>query len=61
MTRLIFFLLNAAEHEIRPANNSQNANNCEYFLLNTAELETFSANNIVGIFIFISRENFMIS
>ena len=35
-----------------------------YFLLNIAEHENFSANkyeNAVGIFIFISRENFMLS
>ena len=31
------------------------------FLLNIAEHETVSGTTIVGIFIFISRENFMLS
>ena len=40
-----FFMLNTAEHEICPANKSQITNNCK----------------LVGIFIFISRENFMLN
>ena len=58
-------MLNTAEHEILPANKSQITNNCIFFFLNIAEHENFSANkyenaNNVGIFIFISRENFML-
>ena len=62
-------MLNSAEHEICPADKSQITYNCNFFLLNIAEHENFSANKyenanyctIVGIFIFISRENFMLS
>ena len=61
-----FFVFNSVEHEICPANNVQITYNCNFFLLNIAEHENFSANkyenaNKVGIFIFIGRENFMLS
>ena len=52
---------NSAGHEICPANNSQITNNCKFFLVNIAEKERFSANTFVSIFIFISRESFMLS
>ena len=52
---------NSAGHEICPANNSQITNNCKIFLVNIAEKERFSANTFVSIFIFISRESFMLS
>ena len=59
-------MLNSAEHEIGPANESQITNNCKFFLSNKAEHENFFGNkyenaNFVGIFIFISRENFMLN
>ena len=58
-------MLNSADHEIYPANKSQIINIANSFLLNIAEHENFSANmkmpTVVGIFIFISRENFMLS
>ena len=57
-------MLNSAVHEICPANKSQITNSCNSFLLNIAEHDNFSANmnmpSSVGIFIFISRENFML-
>ena len=46
-----FFMLNSAEHEICHANKSQITNNCTFFL----------AKHIVGIFIFISWEDFKFS
>ena len=49
-----FFMLNSAEHEICPANKSQITNNYIFFLAKCS-LAT------VGIFIFISREIFMLS
>ena len=60
-----FFMLHSAEHEICPANKSQITNNCNFFSA-IAEYENFSANKYenatkVGIFIFIRRENFMLS
>ena len=60
-----FFMLDSAEHEICPANKSQITINCKFFLAKQAEHENFSVINmkmptIVGIFIFISRENFML-
>ena len=45
----IVFMLNSIEHEIFHANKFQITNNAKFFLA------------IVGIFIFISRENFMLS
>ena len=39
-----FFMLNSAEHEIRPAYKSQITNNCKFFLVNIAEHGIFSAN-----------------
>ena len=54
-----FFMLNSAEHKIYPANIKllifENS-----FLLNIGEHENFPANEY-EIFIFISRENFMLS
>ena len=61
-----FFMLNSAEHEICPANNLKLLIIANSFLLNIAEHENFSANkyenaNYCWHFIFISRENFMLS
>ena len=61
-----FSMVNSAEHEICPANKSQITNNANSFLLNIAEHEHFYTSKyenatIVGIFIFISRVNFMLS
>ena len=59
-------MLNSAEHEIFHANKSQITNHAKFFLLNITVHENISANkyenaNYVGIFIFISRKNFMLS
>ena len=60
-------MLNSAEHEICPTHNSLITNNCNFFLaINIDERETSLLINmkmptIVGIFIFISREIFMLS
>ena len=62
-------MLNSAEHEICPANKSKITNNCNSSLLNIAEhkicllslLINMKMPTIVGIFIFISRENLMLS
>ena len=59
-------MLNSAEHEICPASKSQIANKCNSFMLNIAEhkislLINVKMPTIVGIFKFISRENFMLS
>ena len=65
-------MLNSAEHAICSANKSLINNNCKFsfffffFFAKIAEHENFSANkyenaNIVGIFIFISREMFVLS
>ena len=50
------FMLNSAEHEIFHANKSQITNNANFFLAKHSWAWTF-----VGIFIFISIENFMLS
>ena len=50
------FLLYIAEHEIFSANKYENANYLKFSLLINMKIPT-----IVGIFIFISRENFMLS
>ena len=39
-------MVNSAEHEICPANKSQNTNNCKFFLAKQTEHENFSANNM---------------
>ena len=56
-------MFNSAEHEICPAYKFQITNIANSFLLNIAKHEQNSANNenVVGIFIFISRENFKLS
>ena len=60
-------MLNSAENEVCPANKSQIKNFiANYFSLNNAGHEHFPAINmkmptIVGIFIYISREIFMLS
>ena len=53
---------NSAEHENLHANNLKLLTMPNSFLLNIAEYENFSANKYenAGIFIFISRENFML-
>ena len=59
-----FFVLNSAEHEIFPANKSQITNNCKFFLAKySSSMKTSLLINmtIVGIFIFISGEHFMLS
>ena len=62
-----FFMLNSAEHEICPANKSQITNNCKFYLAkhscawNFFLLINMKMPTIVGIFIFISRNNFMLS
>ena len=61
-----FFMLNSAEHEFCPAYKSQITNNCKFFLAKHSWAWTFLLINmkmptIVGIFIFISREIFMLS
>ena len=54
-------MLNSVEHEICPANKSQMPNNCKFFLAKhrISSLINMKMPTIVGIFIFISRENFM--
>ena len=61
-----FFVLNSAEHEICPANKSQITNSCKFFLVKHYKLsrrisllKSMKISTIVGIFIFISRENFI--
>ena len=64
-----YFGLNLAGHEICPANKSQIINNCEYMYtlcliqlsMKISLLINMKMAGIVGIFIFISRENFMLS
>ena len=59
----LFFMLNLTEHEKSPAGKVQ-ITIPKSLLLNIAEDENFSANkyeNANYIFIFISRENFMLS
>ena len=62
-----FFMLNSAEHEMFMLINLKLLTMPNSFLLNIAEHENFSLlinmkmPTIVGIFIFISRENFMLS
>ena len=63
-----FFVLNSAEHEIYPANKSKITNNCKFFLakhryvrLKISLLMNMEMPTIVGIFIFISKEIFMLS
>ena len=57
-----FFMLNSAEHEICPVNKSQITNNCKFFLSMTFSLLiNMKMPTIVGIFIFICAENFMLS
>ena len=60
-----FFMLNSAEHEIFHANKSQITNNCKFFLakhdMKTSLLINMKMPTIVGIFIFIIRENFMLN
>ena len=56
------FMLNSAEHEIFHSIKSQITINCNYFLLNISECENFSANKYENAnFLFISKENFMLS
>ena len=60
-----FLMLNSAEHEIVLLINLKLLTIANSFLLNIAEHKKFSANkyenaNYFGIFIFISRENFML-
>ena len=60
------FMLNSAEHGNVMLLSLKLPSSANSFLLNIAERENFSTNkyenaNIVGIFIFISRENFMLS
>ena len=60
-------MLNSAEHEFCPANKSETTNNCNFFfLVKLSWARKFSLLiiwkcHIVGIFIFISRENFVLS
>ena len=56
-------MFNSAEHKICPANKSQIANNCKCFRwsLKISLLINMKLSTIVDIFIFISRENFMLS
>ena len=54
-----FFMLYLAEHEICPANKSQIINTCNFFLTKHSWAWNFS--DTVGIFIFISGGNFMLS
>ena len=56
----------SAEHKSRPAIKFQITNNCKFFLDHTDHTEVSLLINmkmptIVGNFIFISRENFMLS
>ena len=61
-------MLNSAEHEILPANKQQITDKYSFavvFLLSLAECKFSMLMNVkmptfVGIFIFISRENFMV-
>ena len=59
------FMLNSAEHEICPANKSQITNNGKFFhsklSMKISLLINMKMPTIVGIFIFISRENSMLS
>ena len=60
------FMLNSTEPEICPANQSQITNNCKFSLAKQLSMKISLQMNmkmptIVGIFIFISRENFMLS
>ena len=62
-----FFMLNPAEHKICPSTTYiSSLTTANSFLLNIAEHVNFSAYkyenvNFVGIFIYISREHFMLS
>ena len=56
-----FFMLNSAEHEICPNNKSQITNNCTLLSMKISLLINMKMPTIVGIFIFISRETFMLS
>ena len=60
-----FFMLNSAEHEICPANKSQITYNANSFFQNMSMkislLNNMKMPTIIGIFIFISRENFILS
>ena len=62
-----FFMPNSAEHEFCPANKSQPTNNYKFFLAKHSWAWKFSLlinmkmSTIIGIFVFISRENFMLS
>ena len=58
-----FFMLNSTEHEICRANKSQITNNCKLFLAKhswNVSANKYEMPTIVGIFIFISIENFML-
>ena len=61
------FMLNSAEHKICLANKSQTTNNYKFFLAKhswawkVSLLINMKMPTIVGIFTFISRENFMLS
>ena len=48
-------MLNSAEHEICPATKLQSTNHCKFFLAKHSWAWKF-----VGVFIFISRDNFML-
>ena len=59
-------MLNSAEHEICPAYKSQIINNCIFFRAKLLSIKISLLINmkmptIVGIFIFINTENFMLS
>ena len=64
-----FFMVDSAEHEICSAYKSQITNNCKLFLakhscklsMNIFLLINMKIPTIVDLFIFISRENFMLS
>ena len=62
-----FFMLNSAEHELCPADKYQITKHCNFFLAKKAEHDFFfllfnmKMPTFVGIFIFINRENFMLS
>ena len=60
-----FYMLSSGEHEISLLIIFKLLTVANFFLLNIAKHENFSANKyenvIVGIFIFISREEFMLS
>ena len=60
------FMLNSAEHEIFHANKSQIINSAKFFLAKQLSMKislliNMKMQTIVGIFIFISREKFMLS